>query len=499
MAEAPAPRRWLAPEVVQASPMDCGPAALHALASGFGLSVSYARLREACQTNVDGTSIDALEGVARELGLDALQVLVPSDHVGHARAETLPAIAVTRLPAGTVHFVLVWRRVGRFVQVMDPGSGRRWIEVESFRRTLYQYGVDLPAELWRRFAGSASSAAVLRELLASLGHRRARERVAEVLLDPHWRPLAALEAAARMARSLIAARALSRGAEAERVIDALFERARAEELTRHTAVPPVYWSVRAHAPAADGTQLLHVRGAILLRGLGLRAPIAPGAANALPALPRELAAAFSAPALSVGHELARELRGADRRALFGLALLAGGAALHRGGLVDARGSARVPGGQPGGRVLLARARERLPDLGRAGRRAAGPRAASRAAAARPRSARRDVELTRTAPGRGSCHRPAPWIRRPSWAPSAAPRQRSGLHSPLSGASCETMRLDSAHGIHRHLRVRSHSDSRALRLRRAGPGARARRHPGRARLRGAHADPARGAAAAVRGA
>jgi len=323
MAEARAPRRWLAPEVVQASPMDCGPAALHALARGYGLDVSYARLREACQTDVDGTSIDALEGVARELGLDALQVLVPADHVGHPRAETLPAIAVTRLPGGTVHFVLVWRRVGRFVQLMDPGSGRRWLEVESFRRTLYQHGVDLPAELWRRFAGSASSAAVLRELLASLGHRRAAERVAEVLADPHWRPLAALEAAARMARSLIAARALSRGAEAERVIDALFARARAEELGRHTAVPPVYWSVRAHPPAADGAQLLHVRGAILLRALGLRAAPAEG----VPGVPRELAASFSEPALRVGRELARELRGADRRALFGLSLLAGGAAL----------------------------------------------------------------------------------------------------------------------------------------------------------------------------
>ena len=69
------PRRHLfAPEVVQTSPMDCGPAALTCLLEGHGLSVSYGRLREACQTDVDGTSIDTLEAVAVQLGLQAEQV-----------------------------------------------------------------------------------------------------------------------------------------------------------------------------------------------------------------------------------------------------------------------------------------------------------------------------------------------------------------------------------------------------------------------------------------
>ena len=61
-------RRWLAPEVVQTSAMDCGPAALKCLLDGHGIPVSYGRLREACQTDVDGTSIDTLEQVAVQLG-----------------------------------------------------------------------------------------------------------------------------------------------------------------------------------------------------------------------------------------------------------------------------------------------------------------------------------------------------------------------------------------------------------------------------------------------
>ncbi|MBK9588775.1 MAG: hypothetical protein IPO50_09500 [Sphingomonadales bacterium] len=49
-------RAWLAPEVVQTSSMDCGPAALKCLLEGHGVPVSYGRLREACQTS--GRDID---------------------------------------------------------------------------------------------------------------------------------------------------------------------------------------------------------------------------------------------------------------------------------------------------------------------------------------------------------------------------------------------------------------------------------------------------------
>ena len=74
-------RRRIVPEVVQTSAMDCGPAALKCLLEGFGISVSYGRLREACQTDVDGTSLDTMEQVAVQLGLEAEQVMMPVDHL----------------------------------------------------------------------------------------------------------------------------------------------------------------------------------------------------------------------------------------------------------------------------------------------------------------------------------------------------------------------------------------------------------------------------------
>jgi ABC-type bacteriocin/lantibiotic exporter with double-glycine peptidase domain len=79
-------------EVTQASALDCGPAALAALLGGFGLGGSFEELREACRTGRDGTSVDALEEVAVEQGLDAEQVLVPVEYPALAAAACVPCI-----------------------------------------------------------------------------------------------------------------------------------------------------------------------------------------------------------------------------------------------------------------------------------------------------------------------------------------------------------------------------------------------------------------------
>ncbi len=90
--ESPIPgQRFFAPEVVQTSAMDCGPAALKSILEGFEIPVSYGRLREACQTDVDGTSINTLEDIAIQLGLRAEQVMLPADHLVLPEAQALPA------------------------------------------------------------------------------------------------------------------------------------------------------------------------------------------------------------------------------------------------------------------------------------------------------------------------------------------------------------------------------------------------------------------------
>src|SRR5580692_6037044 len=162
-------RRLFVPEVVQTSAMDCGPAALKCLVEGFGIAVNYGRLREACQTGVDGTSIDTIEVVANQLGLRAEQIMLPGDHVLMDEARALPAIAVVVLPNGFTHFVIVWRRFGRFVELMDPAVGRRWVSTARFLSDLYLHKQSVAAGDWRAYAGSEDFLAPLRRRLHSLG------------------------------------------------------------------------------------------------------------------------------------------------------------------------------------------------------------------------------------------------------------------------------------------------------------------------------------------
>ncbi len=319
-------RALLVPEVVQTSAMDCGPAALKCLLGGYGVRISYGRLREACQIDLDGTSIDTLEDVAVQLGLEAEQILLPPDHLLLPEAQALPAIAVVRLPNGLTHFVVIWRRHGRFVQVMDPAIGRRWPTRLQLLEQLYLHRHVVPAADWREWAGSDEFLAPLAARLARLGvARRAGERAAAAALDdPGWRGLAALDASARRLADLVATRGIPKSS-ATRVLETLFARAR-DEGGAEPDLGGGHWSV-APAPAdEDGSERLTFRGAVLVRVLGRRAPAATAAAPEERALPPELAAALAEPPSRPGRELWRLLKAGGLAAPAAIGALLGVAA-----------------------------------------------------------------------------------------------------------------------------------------------------------------------------
>jgi ABC-type bacteriocin/lantibiotic exporter with double-glycine peptidase domain len=307
------PRRFLAPEVVQTSAMDCGPAALKALFEGFGIPISYGRLREACQTDLDGTSIDTMEEVANRLGLQAEQVLVPLDHLLVEEARCLPAIVVVRHPNGLTHFVIAWRRHGGLVQVMDPATGRRWPSLREFLDSVYLHRMPVPAAGWREWAGSEEFRNPVRARLEELGLRRdeAEALLAEALTDSGWRSLAALDACARMTRSLVDAGAIARGREAGRLLRSLLARCREDPANEESAVPAAWWSVRPvpvdrtdPPDPSDQEEQVLFRGAVLVRVRG-RSPASEAAAPQ--DLSPELAAALAEPPARPGRELLRML------------------------------------------------------------------------------------------------------------------------------------------------------------------------------------------------
>lgn len=313
--------RFLAPEVIQTSAMDCGPAALKSLLGGFGIEASYGRLREACQIDLDGTSINTLEDVAVQLGLAAEQVMVPADHLLVPAARTLPALVVVRLPNGLTHFLVVWRVLGRFVQVMDPGSGRHWWTSRQLLDQVYIHRMPVPAAGWRRWAGSPEYLDPLRGRLMDLGVSReeAERLLTTALEDPEWTALAALDASARMVRSVVDSGGLRRGGATARLLASVFEQARAGAGDLNGPVPEAYWSVRPASPDEDGEAQVLLRGAVLVRVLGRRE-------GAAPELSPELAAALAEPPSRPGRTLLRLVRegGAAGPAALVLALLAAG-------------------------------------------------------------------------------------------------------------------------------------------------------------------------------
>jgi len=323
-------RRLIVPEVVQTSTVDCGPASLKCLLEGFGVHAHYGRLREACQTDVDGTSIDTLEEVAGQLGLAVEQVMVPADHLLIPEARTLPALVITRLPNGSTHFVVLWSSHGRFVQVMDPATGRSFQTRAQLSQSLYLHTVLVSATDWREWAASDNFLSPLGQRLARLGVPDARRTlITAALEEPGWQSLATLDAATRMVESLIQSGGLRRGRQASRALELFWRQSVPESLT----IPEVFWSVRPAPSSTEGASSpgLLVTGAVLLRVQGLRTDVQPGA-SAPPAssLPPEIAAALEEPPARPGRELLRLLR-AD--GLFSPAILGAAIGAATGGVI----------------------------------------------------------------------------------------------------------------------------------------------------------------------
>ena len=317
-------RRLIIPEVVQTSMMDCGPASLKAMLEGWGIPVSYGRLREACQTDVDGTSIDTLEDVGAQLGIDTEQIMVPVDHVLLSSANTFPAIVVVMHPSGVTHFVIAWRRHGRFVQLMDPAIGRRWVSARRFLNELYVHTLAVSATDWREWAGSPEFLRPLSERLSQLRIPSATQTrlIDEAKSDPTWRGLATLDATTRLLAAIVRAGGISRGAQAGRMLDELIHQDQESALT----IPPSYWSVRSLESDSEDEQLL-LRGGVLVRVKGVRdRSVARDVEQ--PRLSPELVAALNERPLRPMRELFRMFRAdgvlVPLLLLFALLLAAGG-------------------------------------------------------------------------------------------------------------------------------------------------------------------------------
>jgi ATP-binding cassette subfamily B protein len=287
-------RRFLAPEVIQTSAMDCGPASLKTLLEGFGVSASYGRLREACFTGADGTSIDQIEDAAVRLGLNAEQIMLPVDHVLLDEAAALPALVVIRLASGATHFVVAWRRCGAWIQVMDPGTGRHWRAPQEFLSQVYVHTQRVPREAWREWAGSQDFLKPLTSRMQrlGLGTGACHDLIAPALADARPDSLAALDAAVRLVESLAGEGAVRRGQALANLVGTLVKRPQ--------SIPETWWSARNDASEED---VMLMRGAVLLRVKGARSPIGADRAELPPAFADALTESARPPLVALWQAL----------------------------------------------------------------------------------------------------------------------------------------------------------------------------------------------------
>ncbi|CAM2065458.1 ATP-binding cassette domain-containing protein [Sulfidibacter corallicola] len=292
-------RRFLVHEVVQSSQMDCGPAALKSLLEGYGIAAGYGRLREACQTGLDGTSIDTLEEVAIQLGLEAEQMMLPEDHLLLPEADLLPALAVVYKPGGATHFTLIWRRHGPWLQIMDPATGRRWVHTRTFLPQLYIHEHRMSGTDWHAWA-SASKAFIypLIARLESLGFSEDEAQMLTVrcIQESHWKPLATLDAAVRTVSALHASNALRRKKDRLAMVHELLE-AENGRGQGPSLIPSTYW--RVSEIEGEGDQV-SMRGAVFLHVGGRRQP---DETEIAPTLSPELRCAIEEPSPRVGAAL----------------------------------------------------------------------------------------------------------------------------------------------------------------------------------------------------
>lgn len=253
---------------------DTGPgratAALRAALTAYGIAFDAATLERECQVDDDGASIDDLEDVAVDkYGLDAVQLILPAEHVLLAEPLTLPGLTIIEGPPGsdTVDFVLLWKLDGDRVQIMDPVEGKQWIPRADLQKRLYVHEMPIAADEWHAVETASSYQEALRTRLQAIGFDReaAGALLARAAGDPGSRAIGALDAAVRQIEADPAKAGSAREAAGKAVDCALDAACKVD-------IPASLWTARPGPSGPDGQPQVMVRGAILLAVSGKKAP-----------------------------------------------------------------------------------------------------------------------------------------------------------------------------------------------------------------------------------
>lgn len=117
--------------VSQTDSTDCAAACLAMMSIYHGKDTTVGKMREACGTTTNGTSLTGLIKAAERLGFDAKALRISNEQL-LLRPFELPAIFHTVTEEGLNHFIIVTKMTKKSFHIIDPGFGKITMSHEEF-------------------------------------------------------------------------------------------------------------------------------------------------------------------------------------------------------------------------------------------------------------------------------------------------------------------------------------------------------------------------------
>ena len=110
-------------KVRQHDKSDCAAACVASICAYYGLRMPLMRIREACGTGPDGTTLQGIIDACGSLGLDAAGLRAKEKHIGDLTGAAKPVIMHLQKKNGWLHYVVLYGLDSRTATVMDPEDG----------------------------------------------------------------------------------------------------------------------------------------------------------------------------------------------------------------------------------------------------------------------------------------------------------------------------------------------------------------------------------------
>ena len=102
---------------------DCAAACVASVCAHYGLRLPLLRIREACGTGPDGTSLQGIIDACGRLGMDAAGLRAKEKHITDLQEAVKPVILHLRKKNGWLHYVVLYALDDSTATVMDPEDG----------------------------------------------------------------------------------------------------------------------------------------------------------------------------------------------------------------------------------------------------------------------------------------------------------------------------------------------------------------------------------------